>query len=113
MSADGTVYTAKAMHDFRTGVHLNSMLAQLSPTGYKLTRWFSLKHGMKRRKTADQFTGMARYQTVQRLKRSPHSPDIFSFFQIADAGETEKENAAVTLPELVAEWTSLLNADKC
>ncbi|KFY41203.1 hypothetical protein V495_05024 [Pseudogymnoascus sp. VKM F-4514 (FW-929)] len=110
MSEDGTVTTVQAMNSFRAGVHFNTICAQLSPSGYKISRWITQK--TYRMQAADLFTGMARYQSVKRLQHTPAEVDFFSFFKIASSEEqaSEKKSTSMKLPDLVAECTSFLNA---
>ncbi|KAL5349200.1 hypothetical protein ACLOAV_005488 [Pseudogymnoascus australis] len=110
MNEDGTITTVQAMDSFRTGVHFNTICAQLSPSGYKFIRWVTQK--TYKTQAADLFTGMARYQSVKRLEHTPAEPDFFSFFKIASSEEqaSGEKTASMKLPDLVAECTSFLNA---
>ncbi|KAK5949657.1 hypothetical protein OHC33_009254 [Knufia fluminis] len=105
MAEDGTTITVHAMNSFQTGVHFNTLCAQLSPIAYRLSRFVSQPTFLKQ--AADHFTGMARYQTVKRLASAPSEPDFFSFLPLES---TEKRPVAMGLPDLVAECTSFLNA---
>lgn len=105
MAEDGKTISVQAMNSFQTGVHFNTLCAQLSPTAYHLSRWISQPTFLKQ--AADHFSGMARYQTVKRLASTPGEPDFFSFFPLES---TEKRLAAMGLSDLVAECTSFLNA---
>ena len=105
MDVDGTVSSVQAMDSFQTGVHFNTICAQFNPLAYRLSRLLS--SSTYRKKSADHFTGMARYLTVQRLKMRPTAPDFFTHLPHE---LSEKNREPVQLPELVAECTTFLNA---
>lgn len=107
MDAAGQVKSVQAMDSFQTGVHFNTLCAQLSPPVYGFSRWAT--RWMGRNQAADKFTGMARYGTVQRLKNGPKGTDFFTFFPLE---ATEKRPVPMSVPDIVAECTSFLNAGK-
>lgn len=107
MDVNGHVTSIHAMESFRTGVHFNTLCAQCSPATYSFLRWAT--RWMSRNQAADKFAGMARYGTMERLKNGPVSTDFFTFFPLK---ATEKRPVPMTIPEIVAECTSFLNAGK-
>lgn len=104
-----TVSSVHAMQTFRTGVHFNTVCAQLNASAYQAIRWMCRTLGITARQNADHFSGMVRYETVKRLKLDapPDAPDFFSFLPTKSSPGAK---AAMTLPELVAECTTFLNA---
>lgn len=107
MDANGRVKNVQAMDSFQTGVHFNTLCAQLTPSGYGFSRWAT--GWMDRNQAADKFTGMARYGTVERLKNGPDGTDFFTFFPLE---ATEKRPVPMSVPDIVAECTSFLNAGR-
>lgn len=109
MDISGNVSKVRAMDCFQTGVHFNTLCAQLPPPVYKALRWLS--QAMYRKQAADHFSGMARYQTVMRLKKG-HPEDGLDFFSFFPLEVSEKRPCPMSVPELVAECTTFLNAGK-
>ncbi|KAF2167655.1 hypothetical protein M409DRAFT_21811 [Zasmidium cellare ATCC 36951] len=105
MDTSGRVTTVHAMDSFQTGVHFNSLCAQLGPFQYRFARWVS--KWTRQGRAIGEFSGMARHGTVTRLKRTVESVDFFSFFPVEI---TPKTPCPLTIPDLVAECASFLNA---
>jgi len=102
---DGNVTTVNAMDSFQTGVHFNTICAQFPTQIYRLSRWLTQTTFSKQ--AADQFTGMARYKTVERVKAISDEADFFTHLPYEPS---EKARRIMVLPELVAECTTYLNA---
>lgn len=109
MDVTGKISRVRAMDCFQTGVHFNSLCAQFPSAAYKTLRW--LTQGLYRTRAADHFAGMARHQTVMRLKRG-HADGGLDFFSFFPLETSEKHPYPMSVPELVAECTSFLNAGK-
>ncbi|KAK5718885.1 hypothetical protein LTR17_015565 [Elasticomyces elasticus] len=103
-----TTTTVQAMHTFRTGVHFNTLCAQMSPPFYRTVRWLCRALRIEARQNGDHFTGMVRHMTVDRLAlpNPPQEPDFFSFMPTAASGK----KPWMMLSELIAECSSFLNA---
>jgi cytochrome P450 len=104
-----TVVSVHAMQTFQTGVHFNTLCAQLGPAAYQILRGIGQAVGMSSRQNADHFTGMVRYRSVQRLnfKKAPEAVDFFSFLPTKTSPKVDKP---MSLSEIVAECTSFINA---
>ncbi|KAL2005436.1 hypothetical protein VTN00DRAFT_2647 [Thermoascus crustaceus] len=59
------------------------------------------------KQAAQNFSGMARYQVVKRLENPPDKPDLFSNLPVQP---TEKRSTPMSLNELIAECTTMLDA---
>ncbi|KAK4493908.1 hypothetical protein PRZ48_015093 [Zasmidium cellare] len=105
MDVDGRVTTVHAMDSFQTGVHFNSLCAQLGPSRYRFARWVA--KWTRQSRAVDKFSGMSRYGTITRLKQTVEGVDFFSFFPVE---VTPKTPSPMTVPDLVAECASFLNA---
>ncbi|KAH9838095.1 Cytochrome-P450 [Teratosphaeria destructans] len=109
LGLDQKTTSVRAMQTFQTGVHFNTLCAQFAPALYSLLRRLGQTLRIASRQNADHFTGMVRYRTVQRLTQPPAPPavDIFSFLPTT---ASDRVPSPMTLPDIVAECTSFLNA---
>lgn len=103
--AEGRIKEVHAMDSFHSAGRFNTALGQLTYPLYKLGRrllWFV--HGNE---SGSDFVGMARYMVHSRMSKEPKEPDLFSCLPVKPS---EKRPVPMTVNEIVAECTTMLDA---
>ncbi|CAM1500394.1 Fc.00g095560.m01.CDS01 [Cosmosporella sp. VM-42] len=106
LSPKGSVEKVQAMRTFHTGAAFSVLVGHLSPFWFNLVKnnFLSWTDGNK---CAHRFTGMARYLAMKRLENKPAEPDLFSNLPTQPS---EKHPVPMSLNEIIAESSVMLNA---
>lgn len=105
MDASGKLKYIHGVDSFHSGSGFNVCLAHLPRAWYKVLQ--SLLRYTHGKQAAQNFSGMARYQVVQRLENPPDQPDLFSNLPVQP---TERRPTPMSLSEVIAECTTMLDA---
>ncbi|KAI9815142.1 MAG: hypothetical protein M1827_002985 [Pycnora praestabilis] len=105
MTPEGRVMSVHAMDTFHSGVGFSIWLAHLPTLFYNLGQIILKQtHG---KRSGDNFTSMARYQVVERIRSPPAMPDLFSKLPVEPS---DKRPIPMSVSEIIAECTTMMNA---